>query len=306
MQQRQIWWSLILVWGVFLVVATTLSMTSAKNNENLDPWSERWQNRRIGFHLKEVNPIISDYASQLLGSSDYVPSEEATTITSKRKRVFVPLCGKAVDMAYLASLVSPSTQTGVRVVGLEGVRVALEEFIEEHPALKIEAMQDATADVERFEGENITLWKADYFDLDDDGNSNSDLSAFLHGSFGAIYDRASIVAIIPSLRRTYVRILDKLLVVGGTILLVGLERKSSTSPEATRKGPPFSIPESTLRDLFDELKATEYEYRVTVLQETDQLVEHPEDKERYPDLDQLLETVYLIEKVETGGATPDL
>lgn len=312
-QQRQISWPLVLlVWGVFLATRTASMMatTSTENNETLKPWSERWRNRRIGFHLKEVNPIIVDYASRLLGSSDYAPASEetatttATTITSKQlhERVFVPLCGKTVDMVYLASLVSPSTQTAVRVVGLEGVRVALKEFIEEHPALKIKEMQAQTLGAERFEGETITLWKADYFDLSG-GDGESDLSSFFHGSFGAIYDRASIVAIDPSLRQTYVRILDKLLVVGGRILLVALERRSSTSPEATSKGPPFSLPESTLRGLFDELEA---EYRITVLQETDQLEENPEDKERFPDLDQLLETVYLIEKVETSGVTPDL
>jgi len=82
--------------------------------------------------------------------------------------------------------------------------------------------------------------------------------------------------------------------------LVAVERKSSsTNKEATKKGPPYSIPETTVRELFADLDGNEnneYSYSVTLLEETDQLVEKPQDRKRYPELDQLLETVYVIHK----------
>jgi len=181
-------------------------------------------------------------------------------------------------------------------VGLEGIRLALEEFIEEHPGLGIsrEAIP-STNDVpfERFEGETVSLWKGDYFDLSGEATTTTTTAI---GSFEAIYDRASIVAIEPELREDYVKILDNLLVPGGRILLVALERVvTPENASAGKRGPPYSIPEATLRGLFANLGACG-SYNVEILQQTDQLVEKPEDRERYPDLEQLLETVYLIQK----------
>jgi thiopurine S-methyltransferase len=177
-------------------------------------------------------------------------------------------------------------------VGLEGIRLALEEFIEEHPGLGIsrEAIP-STNDVpfERFEGDTVSLWKGDYFDLSGETTTTTAI-----GRFEAIYDRASIVAIEPELREDYVEILDGLLVPGGRILLVALERVvTPENASAGKRGPPYSIPEATLRGLFASLGAS---YNVAILKQTDQLVEKPEDRERYPDLEQLLETVYLIQK----------
>ncbi|KAL3908877.1 MAG: hypothetical protein SGILL_008315, partial [Bacillariaceae sp.] len=195
----------------------------------------------------------------------------------KNARVFVPLCGKTVDLAFLTTLAS-------EVVGVEGIRVALEQFAEENPDLKIsEPTADARSDgYERFVGENITLLKGDYFDLD---------STKTDGEFGMIFDRASMVAIEPKMRPAYIDILGKLLAPGGIILLVVLERKGSE--EAMKKGPPYSIAEATVRSLYEALDWVE---SVKLLEQSDQLERKPEDRERYPDLDQLLETVYEVRR----------
>lgn len=338
--------------------------------KTLQPWSDRWKNKRIGFHLKEVNPILVKYASDLLqlpssnrntceSSGEYDETTAAATATVPSPiRVFVPLCGKAVDTAYLATAAArteteTSTSTlvsSIQVVGLEGIRVALEEFIEEHPNLNIsrEAIP-RTKDIpfERFVGSGgdddsnngmVSLWKGDYFDLAaaaakeqetqslSSTSTSTSSSSSIIGTFGAIYDRASIVAIEPDRREDYVRILDQLLEPGGRILMVALERvvenananendvANANAAAATKKGPPYSVPESTIRKLFGRLgkhnehnnnintntttghKDFDYSYKVELLQETDQLVVNPRDRERYPDLDRLLETVYLIRK----------
>jgi thiopurine S-methyltransferase len=167
------------------------------------------------------------------------------------------------------------------VVGVEGIQTALEDFAKEQPELKVEnkGCQDG---FERFEGNKISLLRGDYFDLD---------STKTNGTFGAIYDRASMVAIQPDLRKSYVDVLGKLIAPQGKILLLALDRRS-TSEEARKKGPPFSIPEETVRELYEGLDWVE---SVTLLEQSDQLEKKPEDRERYPDLDQLLELVYMIQ-----------
>lgn len=234
--------------------------------------------------------MLLNHASALL------PTQDGETCDAAKTKILVPLCGKAIDMAYLAT--SLSSTGSIEVVGLEGIRIALEEFIDEHPDLKIskEAVE-GTSEVpfERFMGDSVSLWKGDYFDLLE---PSDELKSSI-GTFEAIYDRASIVAIEPEMREKYVRILDSLLMVGGKILLVALERVASPEKEfATKIGPPFSIPEDTIRTLFANVvgDSDEYSYHVEILQQTDQLVEKPEDRQRYADLEKLLETVYLIRK----------
>jgi len=364
-------------------------------NENLKPWSQRWNDGRIGFHLKDVNPIIIKYSSELFKSSTTTIlkstntcSEEADDAANANasasasasasvnadaystnnsndndddddkkqgqkqqrrqlpQRIFVPLCGKTIDMAYLASLSSSNDNDNnsslLEVVGMEGIRVAIEEFIEEHPGLNINTKpiitntspmllngdddnknnnsnnsdddgnsdENSTGKFEQFVGDNITLLKGDYFDLleleSELLSTLSSSSSSMIGSnnkFDYIYDRGSMVAIEPQLRTSYVKILKLLLKPGGKILLVALERKSMKSEEATKKGPPYSISEQIVRELFsfnddddDDKDTTNWIESITLLEENDQLVKVPEDKQRYPDLDQLLETVYVIQR----------
>ena len=246
---------------------TTMNSSDESTRETLKPWSDRWTNKRIGFHLKEVNPVLLNHASALL------PAQDGETCDAKTK-IFVPLCGKAIDVAYLAT--SLSSASSIEVVGLEGIRVALEEFIDEHPDLKISKDGiSGTSEVpfERFVGDSVSLWKGDYFDL----LEPSEKLQTSIGTFEAIYDRASIVAIEPEMRER-----------------VATPEKAF----ATKIGPPFSIPEDTIRALFADVvgDSDEYSYHVEILQQTDQLVEKPEDRERFADLDKLLETVYLIRK----------
>ena len=303
-----------------------------ESTENLLPWKNRWENRRIGFHLTEVNHVLQKYSSKILlppssssvaadpknedggGDADDKKSCPADAAGGgaggagdddhddvSKTRVFVPLCGKTVDMAYLVS------KHSAYVVGVEGIDMALEEFANEHPTLgvqKITASSDVTGSVkdnsdcdgsdnvknrtteqgrfDRYVGTNIELLKGDYFELDD---------IVTGGKFDAIYDRASLVAIEPKLRKAYVDVQGNLLRPGGKILLVVLERKGTE--EGMKMGPPYSVPESAVQDLFG---SRDWCDSITMLEQTDQLERKPEDKKRYPDLDQLLETVYLIQR----------
>ena len=221
--------------------------------------------------MSDVNPALKKYEDKLFPNNDDTATGDVQEDCSAI-RVFVPLCGKTIDMAYLTSKVG-------QVVGVDGIEMALEQFASEQPELQIEnkGVQNGFG---RFVGKKITLLRGDFFELDEEKTS---------GRFETIFDRASMVAIKPELRESYIDVMGKLIAKGGAILLVVLERRGSE--EAMKKGPPFSIPEDTVRDLYEGLEWVE---SITLLGQEDQLIRNPEDKERYADLDQLLETVYLI------------
>ena len=74
---------------------------------NPEFWQNRWQEKRIGFNQTEVNPLLIKYWSDL-----NLPAGS---------RIFVPLCGKSIDMVWLAA-------QGYDVVGVELVESAVKEF----------------------------------------------------------------------------------------------------------------------------------------------------------------------------------
>eukprot|EP00934_Nitzschia_sp_Nitz4_P006385 Nitzschia sp. Nitz4//scaffold10_size219509//28889//29707//NITZ4_001401-RA/size219509-augustus-gene-0.265-mRNA-1//-1//CDS//3329532839//6375//frame0 len=226
-------------------------------------WSIKWGERKIGFHQKNVNLALTEFGDKLF------PKESDSSNT----RVLVPLCGKSVDMAFLAQVAS-------EVVGVEGIRVALEEFAKEQPQLNVKPTGTHGA-FERFEGDRISLLKGDFFALDE---------ASAKGKFGAIYDRGSIVAINPSLRQAYVDVISKVIAPGGRILLELLERAGS--PEAVKTGPPFTFPDTDGRALFETQDWVE---SMTLLKRSDMMEVRPGTKERYPDLDHLYINLYLIQ-----------
>ena len=215
-------------------------------------------------------------------------------------RVFVPLCGKTVDMAYLAQ--QPTVQ---EVVGLDGIRAALEDFANDHPSLEIRSTfeeprkkeegdasteeghvdkddQNQTVDVfERWVGKKITLVKGDYFHFDE---------VVARGRFGAVFDRASLYAIHPSLREAYVSVMGKIIAPKGRILLSTLERVGNDK-EALKRGPPFTLSEADVRALYE---AKDWVESVTCLEKKDLFEKDPSLKDRYDGLHHLLEYTFLI------------
>lgn len=239
--------------------ATTAPKDAAPKNEQderLAKWSDRWNNNMLGWHLSDVNESLIKHGSHILPGDDTCPEEGGGV------RVFVPLCGKSVDLAYLASRKSVD-----QVVGLDGIRKALEEFSKEQPSLDIQA-SSTDEKYERFEGKGITLLKGDFFDLND---------STAGGRFDAVWDRASIIAIQPELREQYVETISKVIKPGGTILLSTLERRTG-SEEGINTGPPFTVPEAEVRRLYE---GQDWVESVEFLEEIDQFERKPADKERF-------------------------
>lgn len=199
-----------------------------------------------GWHKVEPHRGLVKYGNQIIPSFIEKISKEndektcQSEVATQDFRVFLPLCGKSVDMAFLA--IQPSVG---QVVGIDGIRKALVAFAEENPSLEIQTNQSNTEGdvVERLTGKGIQLLRGDFFDLNDE---------VTEGRFNMILDRASIVAIQPTLREKYVEILGKLIKPGGSILLMTVDRRSGKE-EARKAGPPFSVDEQEVRRLYEHL-----------------------------------------------------
>ena len=163
-------------------------------------WESRWQEDRIGFHLPEVNPYLMRFSDQLLHQNP--------------DRVFVPLCGKTLDLCWL------TTKTK-KVIGVELVNKAVRDFFTENNIDYI-IQQDKT--LQKFSSKSIDIYLGDFFDLNPEQTS----------SFKAIYDRASIVAIEKPERKEYVDHLISFLDPAGRILLITLEYNQNQM-----EGPPY-------------------------------------------------------------------
>lgn len=166
-----------------------------------DFWRARWTEGRIGFHEGRPNDHLAANAARL----------------GEKRRVLVPLCGKAEDLAFLASL-------GHDVVGVELVEDAVAAFFREHdttPAVTEEG------GLKRYTAHSITIFAGDFFAT----------TPALLGPVNALYDRAAMIALPPVMRDRYVAHVRSLMPAGSPGLVVTLEY-----PEGAHQGPPFSVP----------------------------------------------------------------
>ncbi len=141
------------------------------------------------------------------------------------QRVLVPLCGKSVDLIWLE-------QCGLEVHGVELAEKAIVDFFAE------QRREFTRTKIDRalvFQSGRITLWCADWFALPDE-----------LGRFDRVYDRAALIALPPEMRARYATILRDHLTSSAKSLTVTLEYD-----QAEMNGPPFSVPESELANLFD-------------------------------------------------------
>ena len=226
-------------------------------------WDDKWAINKIGWHKDDVHPMLLNHFDRLV---------------SPNSNIFVPLCGKSVDMKYLAKHENIS-----HVYGLDVVEKALTEFVVENPELKVENHKDSSSlpsSYKRWQGTNITLLCDDFLTLND---------SLLGQKVDAVWDRASMVAITPDLRQKYVETIGGIVQPGAKILLVTLERKSGTK-EAMANGPPFSLSESEVRNLYN----VPWVESIELVETVDEFQANPSSRQRYKGLQELNELCFLI------------
>ncbi len=191
-----------------------------------DFWLKRWQEGATGFHLARVSPLLSKYWPRLglpLGS-----------------RVLVPLCGKSLDMVWLAS-------QGYRVLGVELAPAAIDQFFSEQ---KLEAVEHDSPLGRHYVAGDIEIICSDIFKLD----------AATLASCTGVYDRGALVALPPSMRADYVNHIYAALDPGYQGLLLTLEYDQNAM-----EGPPFSVDEPEIRSLFGTHSVVETLARMDIL-----------------------------------------
>ena len=214
----------------------------------MDPdfWNRRWRKNEIAFHQQEINTHLQHFWSRL----GLKPGE----------RVFVPLCGKSLDMLWLAS-------QGYRVLGVEISRLAVESFFRENE-LNPQIRQEDRFEV--WQVDAFTLLCGDFFAL---------VPAVL-GGIASVYDRASLIALPPAMRQQYASHLTAILPPSANMLLVTLEY-----PQDAIQGPPFSVEEPEVQASYGNA------YDIERLYVHDALPENPRFHDR---LSRLEEKVYLL------------
>ncbi|XP_006818719.1 putative thiopurine S-methyltransferase [Saccoglossus kowalevskii] len=203
----------------------------AKNNENqlkvqksdyLTPvhWNERWEQGRIkGFHLPHVNELLSEHLHSLINGR-------------KKLRIFVPLCGKSVDMIWLAN-------QGHIVIGVEFSKLAILQFFGENSLEYTATSVDKLVNGELFQNKegNIMIYKCNLFDLSSD----------IIGQVDAILDRAAFSAIMPVERQKY---RDLMISTMHTHTRYGLILENFD--HTIMSGPPYCISPTMLEQIFGD------------------------------------------------------
>lgn len=164
-------------------------------------WLQRWKNHQIGFHKSEANPVlVKNFPKLCLATGS---------------RVFVPLCGKSLDIAWLLS-------EGYGIAGAELVEMAVKQLFDE---LGMKPKIAQAGELRLYSAKNIDIFVGNIFKV----------SRKILGSVDALYDRAALVALPEPMRDRYtahlIEITDK-----APQLLVTFEYDQSLM-----EGPPFSV-----------------------------------------------------------------
>ncbi|MEM8571674.1 MAG: thiopurine S-methyltransferase [Pseudomonadota bacterium] len=175
-----------------------------------DFWHSRWKEGRIAFHEGAPNRHLTAHFAAL-------------DLTAGA-HVFLPLCGKTVDIDWLLS-------QGLRVSGIELNREAVLEVFER---LALVPEISEIGGLTRFAAGELVLWFGDFFAL-----QGADL-----GPVDAIYDRAALVALPAKMRPDYAKSLGRLCP-GRPQFLISYDYDQSQTD-----GPPFSVPEAEIRSLY--------------------------------------------------------
>ena len=164
-------------------------------------WHNKWQENRIGFHQESIHTFLTNHWNSLY------PKD--------RQTVLVPLCGKSLDMIWLA-------KQGFHVIGVELSELAAQQFFSEN---KLEHTIAESDKFKVYKGIEIEIWVGNVFEMKPIKN------------VCAVYDRAALVALPLEMRNDYIKKIIEITPHAPHLLIV-FEYDQNILP-----GPPFSISE---------------------------------------------------------------
>jgi len=174
-------------------------------------WLQRWREGRTHFHQERVLPLLQKHWP--------------TLALPKGSTVLVPLCGKSLDMMWLAA-------QGYQILGVELSELAVQQFFDDNG---MQPVVRESAQGKHYSAGNIEIVCGDIFTLDD---------ATLAGCRGA-YDRAALIALPADMRTRYVEQVYGRLAPNYCGLLITLDY-----PQQQMEGPPFAVAEEEVLRLY--------------------------------------------------------
>lgn len=183
-------------------------------------WLGKWARNEIGFHEANVHPFLVKYCAQ----SGFGPAAH----------VFVPLCGKSLDLHWLL-------KQGYQVTGVELSALAVQSLFRE---------LGFVADITEWSGGvcyqagNLRVYVGDVFSVTPEQIGPVDF----------VYDRAALIALPERMRSHYAKHVAEL--TQNTLqLLICVEYE-----QAQRRGPPFAVLPQEVNALYS------FAYRPQVLE----------------------------------------
>lgn len=204
----------------------------------MDPefWHQRWRERQVGFHQSSPHPFLERWWP--------------TLAVAPGARVYVPLCGKSLDMVWLAV-------RGYAVVGSEISSLAVADFFGEQQPHHTDVVLESRGPFSVHRAGSYELLQGDALQLTPE----------LLGPVQAAYDRAALVALPPLMREAYANNFATLMPPGSRTLLVAFEYA-----QQVKAGPPFSVTPDEVVTLYDGLFKVDELERVNIIGESPRFV----------------------------------
>jgi thiopurine S-methyltransferase len=173
-------------------------------------WLDRWRRKAIGFHESQANPLlVTHFASLSLPPAS---------------RIFVPLCGKTLDIQWLLA-------RGHQIVGAELSEIAVQELF---AGLGLIPSLTPVGSITRYGAPGIEVFQGDIFAL-----SRGKL-----GPVAAIYDKAALIALPESMRARYATHIERLTECARQLIIC------LDYDQRLLAGPPFSVDGAELERLY--------------------------------------------------------
>jgi len=186
-------------------------------------WLRKWEANQIAFHQGEAHPLLVAHFDALR--------------LPQGSRVFLPLCGKTLDIGWLLS-------NGHRVRGAELSPLATRQLFAE---LGVTPEIAEVGSLTRYSAPGIDIFVGDIFKLSRD----------MLGPVDAVYDRAALVALPEEMRGRYATHLMEITGRAPQLLI------SFDYDQSLIDGPPFSVDRTAVKQLYAE------RYELTLLASPD-------------------------------------
>ena len=185
-------------------------------------WLSRWEQGLIPWQRNEPDRRLQSHIHRL-------------TKGQSSQSIFVPFCGKSLDLVWLA-------RQGHSVVGVEISLVAVRQLFEENNLPYSSTEGDKFTVFEATEDIKLKVFVGSMFDLTPD----------MTGLCDAVWDCRAMVAVNVADRETYLRVTRSILKPEGSILMVRLEYDPSE-----HCGPPFTVTRDTVQALLGDCYSIE-------------------------------------------------